>query len=129
MQFGQVRQSSTLNPASILILVLVYALLWFGTLNYRHLIPSDEGRYAEIAREMLVTGDWVTPRYNGYKYFEKPPLQIWATATAFNLFGIGDSIGPHQRLCPCLKCDARLGHMRGHIGQTPESLQGLAAAG
>jgi 4-amino-4-deoxy-L-arabinose transferase-like glycosyltransferase len=90
MQFGQIRQSSALNPASILILVLVYALLWFGTLNYRHLIPSDEGRYAEIAREMLVTGDWVTPRYNGYKYFEKPPLQIWATATAFNLFGIGD---------------------------------------
>ena len=90
MQFGQVRQSSALSPVSILILVLVYALLWFGALNYRHLIPSDEGRYAEIAREMLVTGDWVTPRYNGYKYFEKPPLQIWATATAFNLFGIGD---------------------------------------
>jgi 4-amino-4-deoxy-L-arabinose transferase-like glycosyltransferase len=39
---------------------------------------------------MLVTGDWITPRYNGYKYFEKPPLQIWATASAFNLFGIGD---------------------------------------
>ena len=90
MQFGQIRQSSALNPVSILILVLVYALLWFGTLNYRHLIPSDEGRYAEIAREMLVTGDWVTPRYNGYKYFEKPPLQIWATAAAFNIFGIGD---------------------------------------
>jgi 4-amino-4-deoxy-L-arabinose transferase-like glycosyltransferase len=90
MQFGQIRQSSALNPASILLLVLIYALLWFGTLHYRHLIPSDEGRYAEIAREMLVTGDWVTPRYNGYKYFEKPPLQIWATATAFNLFGVGD---------------------------------------
>jgi 4-amino-4-deoxy-L-arabinose transferase-like glycosyltransferase len=90
MQFGQIRQSSALNPVSILILVLIYALLWFGTLNYRHLIPSDEGRYAEIAREMLVTGDWVTPRYNGYKYFEKPPLQIWATATAFNFFGIGE---------------------------------------
>lgn len=90
MQFGQIRQSSALNPATIVVLVLVYALLWFGTLNYRHLIPSDEGRYAEMAREMLVTGDWVTPRYNGYKYFEKPPLQIWATATAFNVFGIGD---------------------------------------
>jgi len=90
MQFAQIRQSSALNPVSILILVLIYALLWFGTLNYRHLIPSDEGRYAEIAREMLVTGDWVTPRYNGYKYFEKPPLQIWATATAFNFFGIGE---------------------------------------
>ena len=90
MQFGQDRQSSALKPTTVLILALVYALLWFGTLNYRHLIPSDEGRYAEIAREMLVSGDWVTPRYNGYKYFEKPPLQIWATATAFNLFGIGD---------------------------------------
>ena len=90
MQFGQDRQSSALKPTTVLILALVYALLWFGTLSYRHLIPSDEGRYAEIAREMLVTGDWVTPRYNGYKYFEKPPLQIWATATAFNLFGIGD---------------------------------------
>lgn len=90
MQFGHIRQSSALNPVKILILVLIYGLLWFGTLNYRHLIPSDEGRYAEISREMLVTGDWVTPRYNGYKYFEKPPLQIWATATAFNLFGIGD---------------------------------------
>ncbi len=90
MQFGQIRQSAALNPLKILILILIYALLWFGTLDYRHLIPSDEGRYAEISREMLVTGDWVTPRYNGYKYFEKPPLQIWATATAFNLFGIGE---------------------------------------
>jgi len=90
MQFGQMRQSSALHPGKILLLVMIYALLWFGTLNYRHLIPSDEGRYAEIAREMLVTGDWVTPRYNGYKYFEKPPLQAWATAATFQVFGIGD---------------------------------------
>ena len=90
MQFGQIRQSSALHPGKILLLVIIYALLWFGTLNYRHLIPSDEGRYAEIAREMLVTGDWITPRYNGYKYFEKPPLQAWATAATFQIFGIGD---------------------------------------
>ena len=90
MQFGPIRQSSALHPGKILLLVIIYALLWFGTLNYRHLIPSDEGRYAEIAREMLVTGDWITPRYNGYKYFEKPPLQAWATAVAFQVFGIGD---------------------------------------
>ncbi len=90
MQFGQIRQSSALHPGKILLLIIIYALLWFGTLNYRHLIPSDEGRYAEIAREMLVTGDWVTPRYNGYKYFEKPPLQAWATAATFQAFGIGE---------------------------------------
>ena len=90
MNFGQIRQSSALHPGKILLLVLVYGLIWFGTLNYRHLIPSDEGRYAEMAREMLVTGDWITPRYNGYKYFEKPPLQIWATAVAFQAFGLGE---------------------------------------
>ncbi len=90
MQFGQIRQSSTLHPGKILLLLMIYSLIWFGTLNYRHLIPSDEGRYAEMAREMLVTGDWVTLRYNGYKYFEKPPLQVWATAAIFQVFGIGD---------------------------------------
>ncbi|WP_251368185.1 glycosyltransferase family 39 protein [Polynucleobacter sp. MG-6-Vaara-E2] len=84
------RRSSALHLGKILLLTIIYVLLWFGTMNYRHLIPSDEGRYAEMAREMLVTGDWVTPRYNGYKYFEKPPLQVWATAATFQAFGIGD---------------------------------------
>ena len=90
MQLGNMRRSSALHLGKILLLPIIYVLLWFGTLNYRHLIPSDEGRYAEMAREMLVTGDWVTPRYNGYKYFEKPPLQVWATAATFQAFGIGD---------------------------------------
>lgn len=71
-------------------LLVVYTIIWFGTLNYRHLIPSDEGRYAEMAREMLVSGDWITPRYNNYLYFEKPPLHIWATALVFQGFGIGE---------------------------------------
>ncbi|MEJ2769683.1 4-amino-4-deoxy-L-arabinose transferase, partial [Mycetohabitans sp. B46] len=58
-----------LSPAALLLLVLLFALAWFLQLNWRHLVPSDEGRYAEMAREMLITGDWITPRYNGYKYF------------------------------------------------------------
>ena len=87
----QLERPSNLPSASkIILLVFIYGLIWFGTLQYRHLIPSDEGRYAEMAREMLVTGDWVTPRYNGYQYFEKPPLQVWATASAFKLFGVGE---------------------------------------
>jgi 4-amino-4-deoxy-L-arabinose transferase-like glycosyltransferase len=90
MRFGEANQSSMISPGKILLIALIYGLIWFGTLNYRHLIPSDEGRYAEMAREMLVTGDWVTPRYNGYKYFEKPPLQIWASAIAFQAFGFGE---------------------------------------
>ena len=70
--------------------LVVYTIIWFGTLNYRHLIPSDEGRYAEMAREMLASGDWITPRYHDYLYFEKPPLHIWATAVIFQVFGIGE---------------------------------------
>ena len=36
---------------------------------------------------MVASGDWTTPRLNGIKYFEKPPLQYWATAAAFAVFG------------------------------------------
>ncbi|HEY5019951.1 MAG TPA: glycosyltransferase family 39 protein, partial [Steroidobacteraceae bacterium] len=66
---------------------LAAALLWFGPLNTPHLFDPDEGRYAEIAREMVASGDWVTPRLDAIKYFEKPVLQYWATAVAFRLFG------------------------------------------
>lgn len=69
---------------------LSIAVVWFLTLEGRHLLPSDEGRYAEIAREMFTSGDWVTIRYNGLKYFEKPPFQLWMTALAFEAFGVGE---------------------------------------
>ncbi len=64
------------------------ALLWFVNLDARRLLHPDEGRYAEIAREMVATGDWVTPRLNELKYFEKPPFQYWATAAAYRAFGV-----------------------------------------
>src|SRR5471030_2114646 len=69
------------------LLVLLLALVWFCNLDYRKLVRPDEGRYAEIPREMVATGDWLTPRLNAIKYFEKPPLQYWATATAYQIFG------------------------------------------
>ena len=72
---------------TLLFLALLLAATWFGTLDIRKLVRPDEGRYAEIPREMVATGDWVTPRLNAIKYFEKPPLQYWATATAYTIFG------------------------------------------
>ncbi|TMH73136.1 MAG: glycosyltransferase family 39 protein [Betaproteobacteria bacterium] len=66
------------------------AVLWFGTLGIRPLYKADESRYGEIAREMVASGDWITPRLNGFKYFEKPPLQYWATAVFFHVFGERD---------------------------------------
>ena len=68
-------------------MMAVVALIWFSNLEYRTLIKPDEGRYAEIPREMVASGNWVTPRLNDLKYFEKPPLQYWATAIAYELFG------------------------------------------
>lgn len=80
-------QAPLLSRRSLWSLLIVFAIVWFGTLEYRKLIKPDEGRYAEIAREMAVSGDFVTPRLNGIKYFEKPPLQYWVTAAAFKAFG------------------------------------------
>ena len=71
-------------------LLAVAALLWFGTLGLRPLYKADESRYGEISREMLASGDWVTPRLNGFRYFEKPPLQYWTTAALFSVFGEKD---------------------------------------
>jgi len=61
--------------------------LWFLPLQTYHLFNPDEGRYAEIPREMVASGDWVTPRLDGLRYFEKPPLQYWVTAVAYEVWG------------------------------------------
>jgi 4-amino-4-deoxy-L-arabinose transferase-like glycosyltransferase len=66
------------------------AVLWFAMLPLRPLFNPDEGRYAEIPREMLAGGDWVIPHLNGLAYIEKPPLQYWATAAALSVFGHGE---------------------------------------
>ena len=77
-----------LSRSAKALLLLLALVAWFGTLEYRRLIKPDEGRYAEISREMAASGDWLTPRLNGIKYFEKPPLQYWTTAAAYRVFGL-----------------------------------------
>ncbi len=67
--------------------ILLCAALWFGMLGQRDLFDPDEGRYAQIPAAMVDTGDWLTPRLNDFKYFEKPVLQYWGTAVSFKLFG------------------------------------------
>jgi len=52
------------------------------------LIDPDEGRNAEVAREMLATGDWVIPRLVGMPYLDKPPALFWAETLSFRLFGV-----------------------------------------
>ena len=71
-------------------LALVCGALYFFLLGQAPLANPDEARYAEIPREMLASGDWVTPRLNGVNYFEKPPLVYWAIALSLEVFG------PHE---------------------------------
>ncbi|MGT2510662.1 glycosyltransferase family 39 protein [Cupriavidus basilensis] len=94
-----VSQSAGLPIGAIALVCLFILLVWFGTLDARHLLRSDEGRYAEIAREMFASGDWVTIRYNALKYFEKPPFHMWVTALSYTLLGVGDW---QARLCVAL---------------------------
>ncbi len=69
-------------------LMAICALLFLWDLGGRSLWETDEARYAEIAREMLLRGDWISPHLNYVKYFEKPPLTYWLVALSFKLFGI-----------------------------------------
>src|SRR4051794_20718780 len=71
-------------------LILVFGLLLFFDLRQVNLVNPDEGRYAEVPREMVATGDYVTPRLNGVFYFEKPPLVYWAIAGLIRVFGPGE---------------------------------------
>ncbi len=65
--------------------------VWFGLfLGSRPLSNPDEGRYTEIPREMAAANDYVTPRLNGVKYFEKPPLLYWLTALTIEAAGVNE---------------------------------------
>jgi 4-amino-4-deoxy-L-arabinose transferase len=78
------------DPAAqrgVLVLVALYLLLYLLPLPVRPLASPDEVRYGEIAREMLVSGDWVSPHLNGVRYFEKPALGHWLNALSLAVFG------------------------------------------
>ncbi len=68
-------------------LAALVAVMWLVTLGSRPLFNPDEGRYAEIPREMLAGGSWIIPHLDGLAYIEKPPLQYWATAASLQLLG------------------------------------------
>ncbi len=71
-------------PSLIVLVILVVYILPIGG---RPLVSPDETRYAEIAREMVQSGDYISPSLNGVRYFEKPPMGYWLTSVSFLLFG------------------------------------------
>ncbi|HEX3121239.1 MAG TPA: hypothetical protein VHP80_19220, partial [Candidatus Acidoferrum sp.] len=78
----------------ILWLIAIVATLYFcyfRQLGVVGLMGPDEPRYAWIARDMMESGDWITPRLYGSPWFEKPPLYYWGAALSFKLFGVSET--------------------------------------
>ncbi|MFW2367120.1 MAG: phospholipid carrier-dependent glycosyltransferase [Desulforhopalus sp.] len=62
------------------VVLLFFTVVYLLPLGVRPLLIPDEPRYAEIPREMIVSGDWVLPHFNGLKYYEKPVMGYWVHA-------------------------------------------------
>jgi 4-amino-4-deoxy-L-arabinose transferase-like glycosyltransferase len=73
-----------------LLLLAVCGFFFFWKLSAFGLIGADEPRYAQVAREMLMRHDWVTPTLGGQVWLEKPPLYYWQAMIAYRLFGVSD---------------------------------------
>lgn len=85
-------QLNTFKPTTWIIDLISLAVflgtlyaLWIGSYA---LFTPDEGRYSEVAREMVATGDYITPRVNGVAFLDKPVLYYWLQASAIQLFGL-----------------------------------------
>ncbi|MEX2146663.1 MAG: glycosyltransferase family 39 protein [Candidatus Rokuibacteriota bacterium] len=79
--------AAAVRPSRDLVVLLAVGVpLLFVALGLELLDP-DEGLYADIARTMLVSADWVLPRFNGLPYLEKPPLLFWLAAPAMTVLG------------------------------------------
>jgi 4-amino-4-deoxy-L-arabinose transferase-like glycosyltransferase len=83
------------NPKLIAILSIIWLLLitwlaFFWNVGSIGIIDETEPLFAEASRQMVITGDWITPYYNGLTRFDKPILIYWLQALAFSIFGVNE---------------------------------------
>lgn len=82
--------SRSWSPRSVAILLSAWLILQIGCLFTPGLLDDVDSIYTEIAREMLVRHDYVTPYVNGIRFFDKPPLMYWMAAASMRIFGPED---------------------------------------
>ncbi len=84
---GTAETDTRVRLSALLVVLLLPAALLYPTRGF-HLLEPDEGRYAQIPREMLASGNWVVPTLQGEPYLDKPPLMYWLVALSYRLFGV-----------------------------------------
>ncbi len=82
----------------LLFVLLLPALLLYPSRSF-HLLEPDEGRYAQIPKEMLDRGEWVVPTLQGEPYLDKPPLMYWLVKLSYQCFGVNEAAA---RLVPAI---------------------------
>jgi 4-amino-4-deoxy-L-arabinose transferase-like glycosyltransferase len=95
---GSEPQAARVRGWSLLLVLLLPAALLYPTRSFRLLEP-DEGRYAQIAREMFDRGEWVVPTLQAEPYLDKPPLLYWSVILCYRMFGVSDGAA---RIIPAL---------------------------
>ena len=78
------------SKSQLLFLALIVVFSLFAGIGSVPLFDEDEGAYSEVTREMLASGDYITPRLNGETFFHKPPMIYWAQAASVRLFGLNE---------------------------------------
>lgn len=71
----------------LLLPILFFYVAYLHSFDSRELIEPDEMRHAEIAREMVINGDWIVPHLAGVRYFDKPAMGYWLHALSIQAFG------------------------------------------
>lgn len=101
---GRAAEPVAVRRSAVLVLLFLPALLLYPTLDFRLLEP-DEGRYAQIPREMLARGEYVVPTLQGQPYLDKPPLLYWLVMGSYSVFGVSEAAA---RLVPALAVHATI---------------------
>ena len=81
---------STLAKRVYLLLFAIIIVFYFYGLGKLPLLGPDEPRYAQVAREMFLNRDLITPTLGGHTWFEKPALLYWMIIAAFKVFGVSE---------------------------------------
>jgi 4-amino-4-deoxy-L-arabinose transferase-like glycosyltransferase len=86
---GRPETAGRVRLAGLLVLLVVPGLLLYPSLDF-HLFEPDEGRYAQIPREMLDRGEWIVPYLQGEPYLDKPPMFYWLIGLSYRVLGVQD---------------------------------------